>query len=84
MFDKNLCPIPRKYLQKNLTETANNWNFSKSKTRNPVKNCSVEFKIELDLGIIKINLFTNFYFSKYNLCKQNEQIQLQIIKILSL
>jgi hypothetical protein len=61
-------------------ETANYWNFSKSKGHNSVKNGSIVSKTELDLDILTINLYTKFYFNMCNQCKENER-KLQIIRI---
>jgi hypothetical protein len=54
------------------TETANYWNFSKSKGHNSSKNGSIVPKTELDLDILTINLYTKFHFNICNQCKENE------------
>jgi hypothetical protein len=60
-------------VQRKLTETANYWNFSKSKSYNSGKNGSIVPKTELDLDILTINLYTKFHFNMCNQCKENEQ-----------
>jgi hypothetical protein len=54
-------------------ETANYWNFSKSKGHNSVQNGSIVPKIELDLDIFTINLYTKFHFNMCNQCEENER-----------
>jgi hypothetical protein len=54
-------------------ETANYWNFSKSKGHNSGKNGSIVPKTELDLDILTINLYTKFHFNICNQCKENER-----------
>jgi hypothetical protein len=61
-------------------ETANNWNFSKSKGHNSVQNGSIVPKTELDLDIPMINLCIKFHFNMCIQCKENER-KLQIIRI---
>lgn len=46
----------------------NNWNFSKSKGHNSVKDCTIVPKIEFDLGIIIVNVYTKFHFIMCNFC----------------
>lgn len=48
-------------LRRKWTDTANNWNFSKFKGNYSFKNCTIETITELDLDIILIKLFTNFF-----------------------
>jgi hypothetical protein len=59
-------------LQRKWTETAKNWNFSKSNWHNSVKNCSIVPKTELDLDtcILMKNLYTKVHFSLCNQCKK--------------
>jgi hypothetical protein len=57
-------------------ETANYWNFSKSKGHNSVKNGSIVPKTELDLDILMMNLYTKFHFSMCNQYEENEQKRL--------
>jgi hypothetical protein len=45
-----------------------------------VENCTILTKTELDLDILRINLYTKFHFNMCNQCKENEQ-KLQIIEI---
>ena len=60
-------------VQRNSTETANYWNFSKSKGLNSDKNGSIVPKIELDLDILTINLYTKFQFKMCNQCEEKER-----------
>ena len=61
-------------------ETANYWNFSKSKDHNSVKNSSFVPKRECDLHILTINIHTKFHFNMCIQCKENER-KLQITGI---
>jgi hypothetical protein len=61
-------PVQRKW-----TETANYWNFSKSKGHNSVQNGSIVPKTELDLDILTINLYIKFHFNMCNQCEENER-----------
>jgi hypothetical protein len=54
-------------------ETANYWNFSKSKGHNYDRNGSIVPKTELDLDILKINLYTKSHFNMCNQCEENER-----------
>lgn len=56
-------------------ETANIWNFSKSKRHNFIKICSIVPKTKLDLDILihVTSLYAKFHFRICNLCKENEQ-----------
>jgi hypothetical protein len=47
--------------------------FSKSKGHNSGKNGSIVPKTELDLDILKINLYTKFHFNMCNKCEENER-----------
>jgi hypothetical protein len=67
-------------LQRKWTETANYWNFSKSKGHNSRKNGSMVPKTQLEIDIRTINLYTKFHFNMCNQCKENER-KLQIIGI---
>jgi hypothetical protein len=58
-------PVQRKW-----TETANYWDFSKSKEHNSVKNCSIVPELDLDL-------YTKFHFTMCHQCEENER-KLQI------
>lgn len=60
-------------LRRKWTETANNWNFSKFKGNYSFKNCTIETITKLDLDIILIKLFTNFFFSMWDLCEENKR-----------
>jgi hypothetical protein len=62
-------------------ETANYWNFWKSKGHNSVKHGLIVPKAKPDLDIFMINLYTKFYFKMCNQCKENERKR-QIIGIL--
>ena len=61
-------PVQRKW-----TETANYWNFSKSKGHNSVKNGSIIPKIELDLDILTINPCIKFHYNMCIQCEDNER-----------
>jgi hypothetical protein len=61
-------PVQRKW-----TETANYWNFSKSKGHNSVKNGSIVPKTELGLDILIINLYIKFHLNMCNHCIENER-----------
>jgi hypothetical protein len=63
-------------------ETANYWNFSKSKGRNSVKNGSIIPKIKYDLDILTINLYTKFHSNMCIQCKENKR-KLQFTGIFS-
>jgi phage terminase large subunit-like protein len=62
------------------TETANYWNFSKSKGHNSSKNGLIVPKTQLEIDILTMNLYTKFHFNMCNQCKENERKQ-QIIGI---
>jgi hypothetical protein len=82
-YDKSVNQISFQYVhpvQRKWTETANYWNFSKSKGHNSVKNGSIVLITYLDLDILTINLYTKFHFNMCNQCKENEW-KLQIIGI---
>ena len=63
-YDKFAYQISLQYLQpvqRKWTETANYWNFSKSKGHNSGKNGSIVPKTKLDLDILTKNLYTKFH-----------------------
>ena len=57
-------------------ETANYWNFSKSKGHNSVTNGLIVPKRELDLDILTINPYTKFHFNMCIHCKENKRKQM--------
>ena len=72
-FHFNMCIHA---VQRKWTETANYWNFSKSKGHNSFKNGSIVPKRELDLDILMINPHTKFHFNMCIQCKENERKQM--------
>lgn len=71
MYAKFLFSICTTSVKK--TVTAEYWNFFKPKGHYSVNNCLIKPKIERDLDIIMINLYTKFHFSICKLCKENEE-----------
>ena len=63
-------------MQRKWSETANYWNFSKSKGHNSVKNGSIVPKREFDLDTLTINPYTKFHFNMCIKCKENERKQM--------
>lgn len=61
LFVKHLCPHPLETSARKMNGTVNNWNFSKSKGHNSVKNLSNVTKVEFDLDIIMINMYPKFH-----------------------
>jgi hypothetical protein len=75
-YDKPAYQISFQYVQlmrRKWTETANYWNFLKSKGHNSVKNGSIVPKTELDQDILMINVYTKFHFNMCKQCEENER-----------
>lgn len=54
-------------------ENENNSHFLKSKEHKYVKNCSIVPKINFDLNIYMLNLYTKLHFNGSNLSKENKK-----------
>lgn len=73
MFVKHICPFPiGNIFEEEKQKLQIIGTLSTFKGHNSAINCSIIPKKKLDLDIIVINLYTEFHFSRYNLCEENE------------